>query len=116
MKLISPLFFALTSTFLSTAVDAAMPKSEILLADLDTPYGMKVSRITDDTSYNNQPFLIDQGVYYTHEVIAEQGQSQTALYYFDFETYQQAIPEFNGIRPFQQIPFQYSPWFLNPEH
>ncbi|MEZ7279463.1 hypothetical protein [Pseudoalteromonas sp. 68 DY56-GL68] len=84
MKLISPLFFVLTSTFLSSAVDAAMPKSEILLADLDTPYGMKVSRITDDTSYNNQPFLIDQGVYYTHEVIAEQGQSQTDLYYFDF--------------------------------
>jgi hypothetical protein len=35
------------------------------------------------------------------------------LYHFDFETYQQAIPEFNGIRPFQQIPFQYS---LHIEH
>ena len=29
-------------------------------------------------------------------------------YYFDFETYQQALPEFIGIKPFQQIPFQYS--------
>ena len=35
------------------------------------------------------------------------------LYHFDFETYQQAIPEFNGVRPFQQIPFQYS---LHIEH
>ena len=35
------------------------------------------------------------------------------LYHFDFETYQQAMPEFNGIRPFQQIPFQYS---LHIEH
>jgi hypothetical protein len=30
------------------------------------------------------------------------------FYYFDFETYQQAIPEFEGVKPFQQIPFQYS--------
>ena len=30
------------------------------------------------------------------------------FYYFDFETYQQAIPEFEGAKPFQQIPFQYS--------
>ena len=30
------------------------------------------------------------------------------FYYFDFETYQQAIPKFAGVKPFQQIPFQYS--------
>jgi hypothetical protein len=30
------------------------------------------------------------------------------LYYLDFETYQQAIPEYDGIRPYMQIPFQYS--------
>jgi hypothetical protein len=30
------------------------------------------------------------------------------LYYLDFETFQQAIPEFKGISPFMQIPFQYS--------
>ncbi|MBT5863511.1 MAG: DUF2779 domain-containing protein [Gammaproteobacteria bacterium] len=29
-------------------------------------------------------------------------------YYFDFETFQQAFPEFIGVKPFQQIPFQYS--------
>lgn len=29
-------------------------------------------------------------------------------YYFDFETYQQALPQFIGVKPFQQIPFQYS--------
>ena len=29
-------------------------------------------------------------------------------YYFDFETFQQALPEFIGVKPFQQIPFQYS--------
>lgn len=35
------------------------------------------------------------------------------IYHFDFETYQQAIPELKGTRPYQQIPFQYS---LHIEH
>ena len=35
------------------------------------------------------------------------------IYHLDFETFQQAIPEWNGISPFMQIPFQYS---LHIEH
>ncbi len=35
------------------------------------------------------------------------------VYHLDFETFQQAIPEFKGISPFMQIPFQYS---LHIEH
>lgn len=30
------------------------------------------------------------------------------LYHLDFETFQQAIPQWDGINPFMQIPFQYS--------
>ncbi|NLG10408.1 MAG: DUF2779 domain-containing protein [Coriobacteriaceae bacterium] len=30
------------------------------------------------------------------------------LYFLDFETFQQAIPPFDGLKPFQQIPSQYS--------
>lgn len=30
------------------------------------------------------------------------------IYHLDFETYQDAIPQFTGQRPYQQIPFQYS--------
>ena len=30
------------------------------------------------------------------------------LYFLDFETIQPAIPEFDGTKPYQQIPFQYS--------
>lgn len=30
------------------------------------------------------------------------------LYFLDFETYQQMIPLFDGIKPYQQVPFQYS--------
>ena len=35
------------------------------------------------------------------------------LYHLDFETFQQAIPEWEWIRPYMQIPFQYS---LHIEH
>ena len=30
------------------------------------------------------------------------------LYHLDFETFKQAIPEFDGLSPYAQIPFQYS--------
>ena len=30
------------------------------------------------------------------------------IYHLDFETYQQAIPLYKGLKPFEQIPFQYS--------
>ena len=30
------------------------------------------------------------------------------LYFMDFETYQVAVPEWDGTRPYQQIPFQFS--------
>jgi hypothetical protein len=35
------------------------------------------------------------------------------LYHLDFETFQQAVPEWKGIKPYQQIPFQFS---LHIEH
>jgi hypothetical protein len=43
------------------------------------------------------------------------------LYYLDFETFFTAIPQFDGVRPYQQIPFQYSLHVVNkpgatPEH
>ena len=30
------------------------------------------------------------------------------LYFIDYETYQVAVPEVQGTRPYQQLPFQYS--------
>jgi hypothetical protein len=30
------------------------------------------------------------------------------LYFIDFETFQLAVPEYDGTRPYQQLPFQYS--------
>ncbi len=36
------------------------------------------------------------------------GELTYPLYYLDFETYMQAVPEYDGISPYMQIPFQYS--------
>jgi len=30
------------------------------------------------------------------------------LHYFDFETFSSGVPMYNGLRPYQQVPFQYS--------
>lgn len=38
------------------------------------------------------------------------------LYFLDFETYQQPIPEFDHVRPFMQIPFQYSLHYYESEN
>ena len=35
------------------------------------------------------------------------------LYFLDFETYQEAIPQYDGISPYMQIPFQYSLHYVN---
>lgn len=37
------------------------------------------------------------------------------LYFLDFETYQQSIPKYDGIRPYEQIPFQYSLHYIENE-
>ena len=38
------------------------------------------------------------------------------LYFLDFETFKQAIPEFDGIRPYMRIPFQYSLHYIEKEY
>lgn len=38
------------------------------------------------------------------------------LYFLDFETYQQPIPKYDGIRPYMQIPFQYSLHYIENEN
>ena len=35
------------------------------------------------------------------------------LYFLDFETFQESIPEYDGIHPYEQIPFQYSLHYIN---
>lgn len=55
-----------------------------------------------------------QRTYIDREAIAEFLSTLTyPIYHLDFETFQQAVPQWIGISPYQQIPFQYS---LHIEH
>lgn len=38
------------------------------------------------------------------------------LYYLDFESYQQSIPLFDDVKPYMQIPFQYSLHYVNEKY
>ena len=38
------------------------------------------------------------------------------LYFLDFETFQQSIPKYDNIKPYMQIPFQYSLHYLEKEN
>lgn len=38
------------------------------------------------------------------------------IYFLDFETFQQSIPEFDGVSPYMQIPFQYSLHYIEKEN
>jgi len=88
MKFIKPLLGLLSFSALTVSVaQASMPKSQILLADLNTPYGMQVSIVSGNQSYNNQPYLTQSGLYFTHEVLKGE-QSQTDIAYYDLVTKQ----------------------------
>lgn len=48
-------------------------------------------------------------VHYDHEAVKEFLDSLWyPIYFLDFETFIEAIPPYDGIRPYQQVPFQYS--------
>lgn len=38
------------------------------------------------------------------------------IYFLDFETYQMPIPKYNGIKPYMQVPFQYSLHYIEKEN
>jgi len=53
--------------------------------------------------------LNDLEPYVNHEALqAFLDQLSYPLYHLDFETFQQPIPQWDGVRPWMQIPFQYS--------
>jgi hypothetical protein len=62
---------------------------------------------------SNQFIQVDaakkQEVYYDHAAVKEFIDSLWyPMYFLDFETFIEAIPPYDGIRPYQQVPFQYS--------
>lgn len=71
----------------------------------DIPTKNKLSDNQQDhvRSWNENTQLIQ-----SQEINAILGQLEYPLYFLDYETYGPAIPVFEGTRPYQHIPFQYS--------
>jgi len=84
----------------------------------DIPSDIKLSavqRIQQTCETNEQPYIDKEAI---KEFI---GLLQYPLYYLDFETFNPAIPIYDGTRPYQKIPFQFSLHIVSnpgtkPEH
>ena len=63
----------------------------------------KLARLQVETYVYNRPPHIDR-----KEIGLFIKTLRYPLYFLDFETFQEAIPSFDGQRPYMQIPFQYS--------
>ena len=70
---------------------------------------MKAPKLSDkqwmqvDAEYkNSSPYIDKLGIKSCIE------QYTYPIYYLDFETYQTAVPQFDNVKPYEQIPFQYS--------
>ena len=60
--------------------------------------------------------LLDETIIKKEEIREFMNSLSYPLYFLDFETFQQAIPEYDGIRPYEQIPFQYSLHYIDNEN
>jgi hypothetical protein len=75
---------------------------------------MTIGEITGDYKLNDKQLIQQAAVvsgepYIDREAIREFISSlEYPLYYLDFETIGPAIPLFDGVRPYQDVPFQYS--------
>ena len=80
----------------------------INIEDIPTSFDMTANQLQAVENYKSKATFIDE------ENIKTFLQNLTyPIYHLDFETYQQAIPQYKGLKPFEQIPFQYS---LHIEH
>ena len=69
----------------------------------------KKVKLSDKQRFQVEHFVKNSSVYIDKTQIKEFLKTvHYPLYHLDFETFQTPIPEVDGVRPYQQIPFQYS--------
>lgn len=84
-------------------------KGIVTFADVYREAVGKRIKLSDKALRQVSAELEDQPPYIDMEKIQEVlDQFSFPLYFLDFETINQAIPPFDGTKPYQQIPFQYS--------
>lgn len=75
----------------------------LYLADIPTDYALTAAQRAFVDFHVQQQIIIDRAA--IQQALAY---LQFPLYFFDFETIDYAIPIFDGCKPYQQVPFQYS--------
>ena len=80
----------------------------IEIKDLPTDTKLSDNQKIEIDSYINQSEIINKSK--IREFVKSLSNN---IYHLDFETYQSAVPPFNGLKPYQQIPFQYSAHYEN---
>ncbi len=81
------------------------------LADVTEDIGLSDTQKNQITVYLRGKPMID-----TEAIRAELQDLAFPLYFLDYETFSPAIPLFNGYRPFDKVPFQFSLHILNDAH
>lgn len=64
--------------------------------------------LTTKQYHQVQATKLDERIINKEEIQRFMGTLQYPLYFLDYETFSGVIPPFDGLRPYQQVPFQYS--------
>lgn len=79
---------------------------ELLKENINNKYKQQI----EFELYNLEPFIDKEQVREFMKTL------YYPLYFLDFETYQSPIPEYDGVNPYMQIPFQYSLHIIQEEN
>ncbi|MBN2824917.1 MAG: DUF2779 domain-containing protein [Campylobacterales bacterium] len=82
---------------------ALYQKGIVKIEDIPDDFEMTPNQASAVANYKSQSTSIDRA-----NIQAFCDGLRYPIYHLDFETFQQVIPQFDGICPYQQIPFQYS--------
>lgn len=84
-------------------------RGKISFADIESEELNEIQRIQVHCFLQNVPHIDKTGIQSFLDTLTY------PLYYLDFETMMQPLPEFQGTSPYQQIPFQYSLHYVEKE-
>lgn len=76
---------------------------------------LRGEQLTEMQQLQVESFLNGSQLVDTDAIRQYLGQLSYPLYFLDFETYQDVVPQFPGTKPYQQITFQYSLHYIEQE-
>ncbi|MDQ1339979.1 MAG: hypothetical protein QG567_1135 [Campylobacterota bacterium] len=83
----------------------------IKFEDIPSDFALK-----DEQKRQIEAELEDKDIIKKEEIKKFISKANYPLYFLDFETFQQAIPKFKNLRPYEQIPFQFSLHILKTQN